>query len=60
MSLRSLRCVLLGILFVLEAAFGSLEAHAGVHFKEVLEVVLHSVTVGEALFFGDIFTERWR
>lgn len=52
--------MLLGILLVYEAAFGFIEAHAGVHFKEVLEVVLHSVTVGEALFFGDILTERWR
>ena len=51
---------LLGFLFVLEAAFGFLEAHAGVHFKEVLEVVWHSVTVGEALFFGNISTERRR
>ena len=51
---------LLGFLLVFEAAFGFLEAHAGVHLKEVLEVVRHSVSVGEALFFGIISTERGR
>ena len=52
--------LLLGFLLVLEAAFGFLEAHAGVHLKEVFEIVRHSVTVGEALFFGNISTERRR
>lgn len=51
---------LLGFLLVLEAAFGFLEVHAGVHLKEVLEIVWYSVTVGEALFFGNISTERRR
>ena len=51
---------LLGFLFVLETAFGFLEAHAGMHLKEVFEVVRHSVTFGEALFFGNISTERRR
>ena len=35
-------------------------AHAGVQFKEVLEVVMQSVTVSEALFFGNVSTERIR
>ena len=51
---------LLGFLLVLEAVFGFLEAHAGVHFKEVLEIVGYSITVGEALFFGNVSTERRR
>ena len=51
---------LLGFLFVLETAFGFLEAHAGVHLKEVLEIVGYSVSVGEALFFGNVSTERRR
>lgn len=51
---------LLGFLLVLEAAFGFLEAHAGVHFKEVFEVVGYSISVGEALFFGNVSTERRR
>ena len=33
---------LLGFMFVFEAAFGLLEAHAGVHLKEVLEIVGYS------------------
>lgn len=33
---------LLGFLLVFEAAFCFLEAHAGVHLKEVLEIVLKS------------------
>ena len=47
-------------LFVLEAAFCFLKAHAGVHLKEVLEIVRLSTSVGEALFFGNISTERRR
>jgi len=47
-------------LLVLEAAFGFLEAHTGVHFKEVLEVIRYSTTAGKALFFGNISTERRR
>jgi len=47
-------------LFVLEAAFGFFEAHAWVHLKEVLEIILYSVSVSEALFFGNISTERRR
>lgn len=49
---------LVGFLFVLETGFSFLEAHAGVHLKEVLEIVGYSVIVGEALFFGNISTER--
>ena len=51
---------LFGFLLITETVQGFLEAHAGVHFKEVLEVVRNSVTVGEALFFGNISTERRR
>lgn len=51
---------LLGFLFVFEAAFGFLEAHAGVQLKEVLEIIGYSVTVGEALFFGNVSTDRRR
>lgn len=46
--------LLLGFLLVLEAAFGFLEAHAGVHLKKVLEIIWYSVSVSEALFFGNI------
>lgn len=51
---------LLGFLLVFEAAFGFLEAHAGVHLKEVLEIIGDSVAVGEALVFGNVSTERRR
>ena len=51
---------LFGFLFVFEAAFGFFKAHAGVHLKEVLEIVGYSVSVSEALFFGNISTERRR
>lgn len=51
---------LLGFLLVLEAAFGLLETHAGVHLKEVFEIVGYSVSVSETLFFENISTERGR
>ena len=51
---------LFGFLLVSETVQGFLDAHAGVHFKEVFEVVRHSITVGEALFFGNVSTERRR
>lgn len=51
---------LFGFLFVFEAAFGFFKAHARVHLKEVLEIVGYSVSVGEALFFGNVSTERRR
>lgn len=47
-------------LIFFEAAFGFLEAHAGVHLKGMLEIIGYSVSVGEALFFGNISTERRR
>lgn len=47
-------------LFVTETVQGFLYTHAGVHFKEMLEVVRHSTTAGKALFFGNISTERRR
>lgn len=51
---------LFGFLFVFEAAFGLLETHAGVHLKEVFEIVGYSVSVSETLFFENISTERGR
>ena len=37
--------------------FCLLKAHAGVHFKEVFEIIGYSVSVGETLFFGNVSTE---
>lgn len=51
---------LFGFLLVAETVPRFLDAHAGVHLKEVLEIVGYSATVGEALFFGNISTERRR
>lgn len=51
---------MLGFLFVTETVQGFIEAHAGVHFKTVFEVVRHSVTVGKALFYGNVSSERRR
>ncbi len=47
-------------LLVTETVQSLFNAHAGVHFKEVLEVVRQSVTVSEALFFRNVSTERRR
>lgn len=44
-------------LLVFEAAFGFLEVHAGVHVKKMFEIIGYSVSVGEALFFGNVSTE---
>ena len=51
---------LLSFLLVSETMQGFLDAHTGMHFKEVLEVVRCPSSVGETLFFGNIFTERRR
>ena len=51
---------LLGFLLVTETVPGFLDAHAGVQFKEVLEVVRHSSVVSETLFFRNVSTERRR
>ena len=49
---------LFGFLLVLETVQGFLDAHAGVHFKEVLEIIGYSAAVGEPLFFGYTSSER--
>jgi hypothetical protein len=51
---------LIGFLFVSVTVQSLFDAHAGVQFKEVLEVVRHSSVVSETLFFRNVSTERRR